>query len=67
MTDDADGPEVPIDCPECGSASRVPLSEVADVLERHNEQRHGGDEVARVDPAIAEHVAELAAEDLDLL
>lgn len=67
MTDDADGPEVPIDCPECGSASRVPLSEVGDVLDRHNQRRHDGADVARVDPAIAEHLADMVAEDLDLL
>jgi len=67
MTDDGGTPEVPISCPECGSESRVPLAEVGDVLQRHNDRRHGGEEVARVDPAIADHLADMVAEDLGLL
>jgi len=67
MSDDSGAPEVPISCPECGSESRVPLPEVGAVLERHNDQRHGGEEIARVDPEIAEHLADMVAEDLGLL
>lgn len=66
-TDPGEQPEVPIACPECGTESRIPFSEVAEKLERHNEQLHDGREVARVDPEIAEQLADLVAEELGLL
>lgn len=59
-------PTVPIRCPECGTETRLPLDTVGDALERHNESRHDGEQVATVDPAIREQVAELAAADLGL-
>lgn len=64
MTDDE--PDVPIVCPDCGTNSRIPLSQVADSLERHNERMHDGEEVAQVDPDIAERLADLVAEDMGL-
>lgn len=69
MTDDAgDGdPEVPVHCPACETTTRVPLSEVAAMLERHNERLHEGDDVARVDPALADQLADIVAEELGLL
>lgn len=60
-------PTVPIVCEECETETRLPLSEVAEALDRHNHQRHDGEEVAEVDPALADELANLVAEDLDLL
>lgn len=66
-TDDEETPRVPIVCPTCETRSRVPLDEVADTVERHNERLHDGEDVAEVDPAIAEHIADLVATDMGLL
>jgi hypothetical protein len=63
---DAD-PEVPIDCPACGTTTRVPLADVADALKRHNETLHDGADVARVDPDLADRLADIVAEELGLL
>ncbi|MFT4910327.1 MAG: hypothetical protein ACI9TI_001497, partial [Natronomonas sp.] len=30
MSDDSDLPEIPIVCPECGTRSRIPFSDVED-------------------------------------
>lgn len=60
-------PTVPIHCPECETTSRVPLSAVAETIERHNDERHDGDEIASVDPDVADRLADLIAEDLGLL
>ncbi|ARS90223.1 hypothetical protein [Natrarchaeobaculum aegyptiacum] len=67
MTADADEPTVPIVCSECETTSRIPLSEVADAIARHNDRLHDGVDVAMVDPEISEAIADLAAEDLGLL
>jgi len=65
---DSDGdPDVPVHCPECGTTTRVPLSEVAAKLEGHNERLHGGADVARVDPEVADRLADVVAEELGLL
>jgi hypothetical protein len=63
----ADEPEVPIICPECDTTTRMPISEVADNLERHNDQMHDGEDIAQVDPDIAEQLQNIVAEDLGLL
>ncbi len=63
----ADEPTVPVVCPACDSETRVALSEVADAVERHNDNLHDGDDVARVDRAVAERLQEMVAEDLGLL
>ncbi|RQG99023.1 hypothetical protein [Natrarchaeobius oligotrophus] len=65
-SDDGD-PLVPIVCAECGTRSRVALSELADSVARHNDQLHDGEEVARVDPDVADRIADLIAEELGLL
>ncbi|RQG89886.1 hypothetical protein EA462_07690 [Natrarchaeobius halalkaliphilus] len=65
-SDDGD-PQVPIVCGECETGSRVPLSDLADSIERHNEQLHDGDDVAEVDPDVADRIADLIAEELGLL
>ena len=63
---DAD-PTVPIVCPECDTETRILISELAETLDRHNEGRHDGEEVAQVDPDIADQLADLVAEDMGLL
>ena len=67
MTDDADDPAVPIVCEACGTETTVPLSDVADQLARHNENRHDGEECAEVDPALKSRIQDLAARDIGLL
>lgn len=62
-----DGPRVPVVCPECETTSRVPLSDVADAIDRHNDQLHDGDDVAEVDPDVADRIADLVATELGLL
>lgn len=67
MSDDAEGPRVPIVCPECETRTTVPVAEAGDTLARHNDRLHDGRSVAEVDPAIRERVADLAAADLGLV
>lgn len=62
-----DDPGVPVHCEECGTTTRIPLSEVGDAVERHNDQLHGGEEVAGIDPDLADELANLVAEDMGLL
>lgn len=68
MANDADAgdPTVPIICPACETETEVPLDDVASTLERHNEQLHDGEEIAQVDPDLADQLADLIAEDLGL-
>lgn len=63
----ADEPTVPIRCPECDTTTRMPISEVADSVERHNEQMHDGEDIAQVDPEVAEELQDIVAEDLGLV
>ncbi|MFB6102148.1 MAG: hypothetical protein ABEJ73_06235 [Haloplanus sp.] len=65
MTDD--DPTVPIVCSACETTTRVPLPDVADAVERHNDQLHDGESIAEVDPAIADRLADLVADDMGLL
>jgi len=67
MTDDTDDPEIPIVCEACGTETTVPLSDVADQLERHNENRHDGETHAEVDPALKSQIQDLVAKDIGLL
>lgn len=60
-------PTVPIVCEACGTETDVSLSDVATVVERHNETVHDGAEQAQVDPAVADELADLVAADLGLL
>jgi len=66
MSDD-DPPQVPVICPECETRAGVPLPDVAETIERHNDAHHGGEEVARVDPDLADRIADLVAAELGLL
>lgn len=67
MADETEDPTVPVVCSDCGTETGVSLADAADAIERHNEQLHDGEQVAQVDPAIAEHVTDLVASDLGLL
>lgn len=67
MPDSDAEPDVPVRCDECGTETRIALSEVATSIERHNDQLHDGEDIAQVDPAVADELANLVAEDLDLL
>lgn len=58
---------VPVVCPACDTRTEVPVSTLEDTITRHNETQHDGTDVATVDPAIKEQIAELVAEDLGLL
>lgn len=58
---------VPVVCSECETTSSVPLADLAETVERHNEQLHDGNDVAQVDPDVADHVADIVADDLGLL
>lgn len=60
-------PSVPVVCPDCETTTRIPLSEVAQSIDRHNNQLHDGEDVAQVDPDLAEQLQDLVAEDLGLL
>jgi hypothetical protein len=65
MTDDE--PDVPIRCEACETTSRVPLSEVGDAVDRHNERLHDGEGVAEVDPALTDQLADIVGEEMGLL
>ena len=68
MSSDPDeDPRVPILCPECETTSRIPLADVGEAVARHNEQLHDGRDVAHVDPDVANHLADLVADELGLL
>jgi hypothetical protein len=67
MTADDDEPEIPIVCSDCGTRTKIPFSEVEDAVARHNEQLHGGDAVAEVDPDVFDQLADYVADDLGLL
>lgn len=67
MNDDSDLPKIPIVCPECGTRSRIPFSDVEDAVAGHNERLHDGESVASVDPDVFDHLADHVAADLGLL
>lgn len=63
---DDEEPSFPVVCPECDTETRVALSDLEDAIDRHNDQLHDGDDVAQIDPAVADAVLDLAAEDMGL-
>lgn len=65
-TNDTDDPTVPIVCESCGTRSRVPLADLRESLDKHNDHRHDGEEVAQVDPVLADELADQVAADLGL-
>mgnify|MGYP000394295868 CR=1 FL=1 len=66
MSDDTDEPTVPIVCEACGTRSRVPLEDLRESLDTHNQHRHDGEAVAQVDPVLADELADQVAADLGL-
>jgi hypothetical protein len=48
-------------------SSPVTISEANEGVESHNDRLYDGEDVARIDPAIKEELADLVAKDLDLL
>lgn len=67
MSSSEDTPEVPIVCPECETTTRIPVDDLPESLDRHNDQLHDGEEVAQIDPDIADQLQNIVAEDLGLL
>jgi hypothetical protein len=67
MSTSDETPTVPIICPQCETTTRIPVDDLADSLDRHNEQLHDGEDVAHVDPDIADEIQDIVAEDLGLL
>ncbi|GGL38030.1 hypothetical protein EFA46_011495 (plasmid) [Halarchaeum sp. CBA1220] len=67
MASENDEPTVPVHCEACETTNRVALSDVAASVERHNERVHDGEEIATVDPDVADRLADLVAADLGLL
>lgn len=67
MASDEQSVTVPVVCPVCETTTRVDLASVAEAVERHNERLHDGEDVASVDPELRERIADLAAEDMQLL
>jgi len=67
MPSNEEEPEVPVHCPECETTTQIPLSDVGESIESHNDQLHDGEDIAGVDPDLAEQFADLVAEDLGLL
>ncbi len=58
---------VPIQCDACETRTRVPLSTLAETIERHNAQVHDGEPIAEVDPDLKAQLADLIAADMGLL
>jgi len=61
-----DDPTVPVVCSDCGTDTEVPLADVADAVERHNDQLHDGERVAQIDPDISDAITDMVAEDLGI-
>lgn len=67
MSNRGESPDVPIVCPECQTTTRIPVDQLPESLDRHNAQLHDGEEVAQVDPDIADQLQTIVAEELGLL
>ena len=64
--DSGDHPHVPIVCEQCDTTARVALPELAETLMGHNDRLHDGEELAVVDPAVVDSLADLIADDMGL-
>jgi hypothetical protein len=64
--DSDDAPRVTILCEECGTESKVPLSDAAERLDQHNERVHDGEDVAHLDPVVADRLADILAEEMGI-
>lgn len=66
-SEDDEMPEVRLRCPDCGTEAMVPVTEVANRADRHNESVHDGEPVAGIDPEVADHLLDLIAKDMGIL
>jgi hypothetical protein len=57
---------VTVRCPECGTETDVPVSDLEETITTHNERRHDGEDVAGVDPELLDAVRDMVADDLGL-
>ncbi|MFW6436153.1 MAG: hypothetical protein ACOCYZ_00800 [Halococcoides sp.] len=57
-------PTVPVVCSTCETTTRVPLDDLEATIADHNDRLHDGDPIAEVDPAIADALADLVAQDV---
>jgi len=64
MADSEESVDVPVVCPECETETRVGLDDLAATVERHNDRLHDGEEIASVDPDLADQLLDLVADDL---
>lgn len=67
MPSEDEVPDIPLVCPECGTETRAPITEASARVDRHNESVHDGEDVAGIDPDVADHLLDLIAEDMGLL
>jgi hypothetical protein len=67
MAPTEDLPDITITCPDCGTETAVPFSEVEAAIESHNDSRHDGDPVAGIDPEVKSRLQDLLAEEMGLL
>jgi hypothetical protein len=66
MTADEEMPEIPVVCSACETRTQVPFEDVEAAVDRHNEQLHGGEAVAEVDPEVLEALTTRLGEDMGL-
>jgi len=66
MTTADERPEIPVVCTACDTRTRVSFDDVEGAIERHNEQLHGGEAVAEVDPDVLEQLTDRLGKDMGL-
>ena len=66
MTAEEDMPEIPVVCTACETRTQVPFEDVEAAVQRHNEQLHGGDAVAEVDPEVLDALTDQLGRDMGL-
>lgn len=59
-----DDVDVPVVCPECETETRVALDDLAETVENHNDRLHDSEDVASVDPDLADQLVDMVADDL---
>jgi len=66
MTTNEEMPEIPVVCPACETRTQVPFEDVEAAVARHNEQLHGGDAVAEVDPDVLDALTDQLGREMGL-
>jgi len=66
MTAKEELPEIPVVCTACSTRSHVPFEDVSAAVERHNQQLHGGDSIAEVDPDVLDALTDRLGKDMGL-